>query len=120
MRIYLDDSVDDDNYIIALRAIKFEVISPREVNMRSKDDLEHLQIATRLKAALLTSDEDYQLHHENFLKQGTSHAGIFFIHRSNNKKKDMKPYEIAKAIKNIIDLKLELENNLYHLNEFKY
>ncbi len=120
MKIYLDDNNDDNNLIIVLRAAGFEVISPRDINSVGKKDLEHIELALKLNAAILTSDEGYILYHQSLLKQNKSHTGIFVVYKSNNYKKDMKYYQIARAIKNIINLNLPVPNNLYKLNEFNY
>ncbi len=120
MKIYLDDDCDSDKLIIVLRASGFEVISPRDVNARGKRDIEHLEIATKFGATILTFNHDYEIPHQDFLNKNKNHCGILLVYKYNNPKKEMKFFEIAKAIKNVLNLNLPLQNNLHRLNQFKY
>lgn len=120
MRIYLDDDADINLYIAILSAAGFEIISPRKIGMRHKSDIGHIKTATRLNATILTHNGDFSIIHKSFLNEKKSHYGIFIVYRYNNPKKDMKPFHIVRAIKNIISLNLPIPNSLYNLNQFKY
>jgi hypothetical protein len=99
----------------------FEVISPRSEGMRGKHDLEHISFATSLGIPILSfNSHEFRVFHENLMADSKAHSGILVVHRYNNPKKDMGLRQIAKAIKNIIALKLPIPNHFYDLNEFKY
>ena len=116
IRIYLDDNIDTDDLIKVLKSTDFEVISPRNVGMSKKKDHQHLAYASLQKSILITRNcDDFRELHK---KQ--KHYGILLIYRYNNQKKDMNEIQIAKAIKNLINTGVVLENNLFALNQYNY
>ncbi len=115
IKVYLDDNLDNDDLITALRKEGFKVISPRDIGMRHKKDEDHLKCAVFNDAILISYDLDFQK-----LAHKIIHKGIIIIRRNNNSKKDMSSKRIVKALKNIETLHLILENKLYYLNQFDY
>lgn len=127
IRLYLDEDLDSDLLISILREEGFVVISPREIGMRRKNknrkvtDEMHLAFAVSKQCILLTHNTDHFLAlHNNWRKKDINHYGIILIHKYNNPGKDMAPGQIVRAIYNILRIKLEFKNSLYHLNDFKY
>lgn len=123
MKIYLDDDADGSLLIIALQSAGFEVLSPRnkEINMRNRDDLAHLERATKERATILTFNcKDFRALHKDWENSGKVHAGILVVYKYNNPKKDLAPADIAKAIKNILVLHAPIEKQLHVLNDYNY
>ncbi len=116
IKIYLDDNLDNDEMIIFLQVNGFEVISPRKIGMSRKQDEEHLKCAILNNSVILTYDHGFTRLHNKF----SNHSGIIIIFRQNNPKKEMTRTLIVRALKNIIDLNLELKNKIYKLNNFNY
>ena len=120
MKIYLDDSADGEEIIAFLKFAGFEVTSPRRIGTSGKQDTEHLQVAESFGAVTLTFDGDFRILHDGLINMKRNHAGILLVCRYNNPHKDMKPHQIVKAIKNVLNLSLPIQNNLLILNQFKY
>lgn len=127
LRIYLDEDVDSDLLISILTEEGFIVISPRTVGMRRKlskrklNDEVQLAYAADNGCVFLTANTVHFLNiHKLWKINKIAHCGILLLHKYNNPAKDMAFGQIAKAILNIIGLKLEFTNNLYNLNEFNY
>lgn len=115
-KIYLDDDVDRNSLIKVINSLGFVVISPRQVGMSKKKDHQHLAYASLQKAVILTRNfRDFKELHKKH-----KHSGIFLIYRYNNPNKDMNNIQIAKAIKNLLDTGVVVENNLFVLNQYNY
>ncbi len=115
MKIYLDDHLDNAVLITILEKSGFEVISPRKIGMQGKKDNIHLKYAITNNAIVLSSDKNFPDPNRH-----TDHRGILKIYKYNNPKKDMDNTKIARALKNIEKLNLDLNNKIYKLNDFNY
>lgn len=121
INLYLDDDVDSDILIPVLKSNGFDVISPRSVNMRHKDDENHLVFAVSQKAILLTRNyKDFRIIHNEWISKKASHYGICLVYQYNNSKKDLTPIKIARAINNLIKSGQKIENNIHVLNLWYY
>lgn len=121
MKVYLDDDADGNLLILALTSAGFQVLSPRALNMRHKDDLAHLERAVKERAAILTYNcNDFKALHSDWQTAKKAHSGIFIVYKYNNPKKDMTPAHIAKAIANVLHQGIPIENQLHALNDYKY
>ena len=79
LRLYVDDSVDSDEYRLRLAAAGYEVISPRDVGMIGVDDRLHLEYAFHCGLVLLTHDAD---DFEELHLAGEPHSGIMWLSTS--------------------------------------
>jgi len=128
IKIYLDEDLDWNSLIVALKIAGFEAISPRQVNMRrqqntDKDvwDFQQLSFAAEKGYTLITANpKHFKELQKSWQRKHRPHFGILVLYKYNDPEKDMNPAQIAKAIKNIINLRLELRNQLYRINDFKY
>lgn len=94
LRLYLDDSVDSDEYRLRLAAAGCEVISPRDIGMIGEDDPLHLDYAFHHGLVLLTHDAD---DFEELHLAGEPHSGILVVYFDNNRRRDMRPPEVVRA-----------------------
>ncbi len=116
LRLYLDDSVDSDEYRLRLAAAGHEVVSPRDVDMVGAEDGVHLAYATRLGLAVLTRDtRDFTVLHQ----AGTTHAGILVIYEDNDRTRDMSPPEVVRAISRLGASGLPIAGELHVLNHWR-
>lgn len=120
--IYLDDNADDDDLILVLQAAGFIVINPRRAGTVGYDDPDHLNYAAKNNFVLLTFDAKFKRWSADHLRQGKQHSGVLIAYKNNNKSKDMKHGEIAKAIHNLLQQcpPLTLVNNVHILNSWRY
>lgn len=120
LSIYLDDSIDNDLLIALLEQRGYNVISPRFVGTTGWDDLAHLEYASQHGYVLLTADAvDFQALHIHWRRLGKRHSGIFVVHYEGNIRKDMTPYDIVRAIDNLLAAGVPIHNELHRLNQWR-
>ncbi len=116
LRLYLDDSVDSDEYRLRLAAAGYEVISPRDVGMIGEDDRLHLDYAFHHGLVLLTHDAD---DFEELHLAGEPHSGILVVYFDNNRRRDMRPPEVVRAIERLEASGLPIVGELHVLNHWR-
>ncbi len=114
--LYLDDSVDSGEYRLRLAAAGHEVVSPRDVGMVGKDDRLHLEYAARHGLALLTYDAD---DFEELHLAGEQHSGVLVVYFDNNRRRDMRPSEVVRAIEWLEASGLPIAGELHVLNHWR-
>ena len=120
LSIYLDDSLDNDLLIALLERRGHIVISPRFVGTTGWDDYAHLEYASQHGYVLLTADVvDFQTLHIEWQRSGKHHAGIFVVHYEGNIRKDMTPYDIVRAIDNLLASGVPIHGELHRLNQWR-
>ena len=116
LRLYLDDSVDSDEYRRRLAAAGHEVVSPRDVGMIGKDDRLHLEYAFQYRLVLLTHDAD---DFEELHLAGERHRGIMVVYFDNNRQHDMRPPEVVQAIERLEVADLPIAGEFHVLNHWR-
>jgi len=77
IRFYLDEDSSDGDLIQALRARGIDVTSAFEANMIEREDLDHLEHASREGRVIVSFNvRDFNRLHREFLTSGKSHSGI--------------------------------------------
>ena len=114
--LYLDDSVDSDEYRRRLAAAGYEAVSPRDVGMIGKDDWLHLDYAVRHGLVLLTYDAD---DFEELHLAGKQHSGVLVVYFDNNRRRDMRPAEVVWAIERLEASGLPIAGELHILNHWR-
>lgn len=116
LRLYLDDSVDSDEYRLRLAAAGYEVVSPRDVGMIGKDDRLHLEYAFHHGLVLITHDAD---DFEELHLAGEPHSGIMVVYFDNNRRRDIRPPEVVQAIERLEASGLPIVGELHVLNHWR-
>lgn len=117
MRLYLDDDLDSNALIRALRRAGHAVTSPREAGTRGVDDEEHLRFAAEEGLVLLTANAgDFVELHRAWTLQHRHHAGILIVYRENNPSRDMNLKQIALAVGRVDRSRVPLADNYFNLN----
>lgn len=115
--VYLDDCIDARNVAVALGAAGFQVVSPAEVGLLGARDHEHLSYAAHAGLVLLTRNpEDFQRLHS----QSSAHAGILLVYQDNDVTRDMRPTDIAHALRNLLESGLPIVGCVHVLNHWRY
>lgn len=118
LRIYLDDCAFSHRLRQLLVQSGHEVQVPADVSpLTGAKDETHFTHARTAGYLLFTyNPQDFlQLH-----KQFPKHPGILAVYQDNNLDKDMSYVEIVRAIQNLEQLKLELANEFWILNRFRW
>lgn len=115
IKIYLDDSIDNNILIAILEDNGFTVISPRDYKMAGKRDDEHLRFAVMKDAVVLTYDRNFPTPTPRI-----PHCGILIVYKYNELKKNLTPQKILRALRNIQRQDLNLDNKTLPMNIFNY
>jgi hypothetical protein len=103
MIIYLDDDSVHGVPIRLLVADGHDVLTPAQAGTAGVDDPVHLTRAIRESRVLLTGNhDDFKKLHELILAASGHHPGILVVRQDNDPKRDMKPHDIVRAIRNLL------------------
>jgi hypothetical protein len=77
VRLYIDEDAIHREVVVGLRARGFDVLTPVEAEMVSRDDEDHLDAAaTRGRAVYSFNARDFYRIHTEWVTAGRGHAGI--------------------------------------------
>jgi predicted nuclease of predicted toxin-antitoxin system len=103
MKLYLDDDSAQHLLIRLLQNAGHDVIAPADVGMAGRKDPAHFTFAIRDGRVLLTHNyDDFELLHVLVLAAGGHHPGILVVRKDNDPKRDMRPHDIVRAIRNLL------------------
>ena len=102
MRLYLDD---DSAWPLLARLLRHgghDVLLPADAGMAGKADPLHFIHAVGADRVLLTHNHrDFENLHLLVLKVGGHHPGVLAVRRDNDRKRDLTPAGIVRAIRNL-------------------
>lgn len=117
LNLYLDDCA----YSKRLRGLLLDeghhVVTPFDAGLAGADDLVHFEYATRNRLVIVTKDaNDFEELHQ----QHSQHFGILAICEEADRSKNMSYADIVRAINNLVSADVELENQFYVLNHWRW
>jgi len=102
MKLYLDDDIANPLLAQVLRRAAHDVEAPSDVGMGGRSDPEHLTCAIRAGRAILTRNyRDYERLHLLVMQAQGHHPGILLVRRDNDPRRNMKPHDIVRALRNL-------------------
>jgi hypothetical protein len=102
MRLYLDDDSVHRILIALLRRDGHDVRIPSDFGLVGRKDAVHFRKAILENSVLVSHNyEDFEVLHELLITGKGHHPGILLVRKDNDPKKDMKPTDIARAIRNL-------------------
>jgi hypothetical protein len=120
MNLYLDDDVAKGSLVARLRNVGHQVIVPADVKLSGNWDPRHLLHAVQHGLVLLSKNHDdfKDLH---LLVQATNgrHPGIVVIRVDNDPHRDMKDGDIARALQNLDQAGVAIDNEFHILNHWR-
>lgn len=120
MNLYLDDDSVARALVKFLRDAGHQVTLPFDVGKSGANDPVHLATAVQRGCVLLSRNaKHYREIHDLIQVCGGRHAGILIIRFDGNRKHDMKPHEIAKAISKIEAAQVPVANQIITLNQWR-
>jgi predicted nuclease of predicted toxin-antitoxin system len=100
MRFYLDDDIASGLLAQLLRNAGHDVQIPADAGLSGKSDSEHLAFAIREQRVCMTRNyRDFENLHLLVMQAQGHHAGIMVVRRSNDKKSNLAPRDIVRAIR---------------------
>lgn len=120
MNLYLDENHSDPGLAGPLRAAGHRVVRSAKVPLLGVYDARNLEFAIRAGLMVLTSDrEDFRALHDLEQAAGGNHPGILLVQFENNKKRDMKPKHIVRAIAKLERANYPVAKDVVILNQWR-
>lgn len=120
MRLYLDDDTACPLLARLLRQAGHDVQLPSEVGMAGRKDPVHLAHAVRADRVLLTRNHgDFKDLHELAQALRGHHPGILVIRNDNDRKRDLKPGGVVRALGKLLASGLSLPDSCFVLNQWR-
>jgi hypothetical protein len=118
MRLYLDEDIASRELTSALIKAGHDVSTPGDFGLLGRSDSLQMTQAVRDDRVCLTrNSHDFEDLHDLILLSGGSHPGIFTMGNENNPRRDMKPGNIVKAIKNLSAVVASFRDHVICLND---
>lgn len=113
----MDEDIQAKLLVSLLRKAGHDVRTINELNLMGTQDSLILDYAKQENRVLLTRNcQDFQALHE----ANSNHAGILAIYQDSNSSKSMTFQKIVKAINNLEDGNIPLNNQFIALNHWSY
>jgi len=120
MRLYLDDSADDDLLIRLLQRAGHTVESPRQHGLRGVEDDEHLAFAHGHGSAVITFDcADFLELHRRWQGQAKPHSGIVTIYRERDVSRNLTHAQAIVALRKLEVSGTPIANEFIVLNQWR-
>jgi predicted nuclease of predicted toxin-antitoxin system len=120
MRLYLDEDLASREFLRVLTKAGHDVATPANASLMGESDAAQLAEAIREDRVCVTANcDDFEELHDLVMLSGGSHPGIFTLRSDNDRRRDMKPGQVATAIKNIASILVSVRNHFIRLNEWR-
>ena len=120
MNLYMDDDSVGGLRVKSLREAGHDILLPADIGAAGEEDPEHFMHAIRRSRVLFTYNyRDFELLHDLVLLVGGHHPGILVVRRDNDQKRDMKPHDIVRAIKNLLGSGIQVADGYHLLNSYR-
>jgi hypothetical protein len=120
MRLYLDEDVASRELVRALTKAGHDVGAPGEANLLGESDAAQLTHAIRDDRVCVTGIYgDFEELHDLVIQSGGSHPGILTLRSDNDRRRDLKPNQVAAAISNIAAVLASVRDHILCLNDWR-
>jgi len=120
MRLYLDEDMESHELVRALTKAGHDVTTPVGMQLRGESDAAQLTYAVREDRVCITANyNDYEELHDLILQCGGSHPGVLTLRGDGNRRRDMRPGQIVKAIKNMESVLSSVRDHVICLNDWR-
>jgi hypothetical protein len=120
MNLYLDDDSIRVHLVRLLIADGHDVQQPAQAGLAGQDDSVHLRHVIRCARVLLTHNyKDFNNLHELILDAGGHHPGVLVVRRDNDPSRDLSPQRIVRALRNLCQSGIPINDRLHILNHWR-
>jgi len=119
MKIYLDDDSVANVLVRLLLQAGHDVMTPAEAGLVQADDAVHLTRAILEDRALLSRNHDHFWNLHLLIRQAQGHHSGILIIRSDNDARDMRAFEIVKAIGRLQAAGIPMADDITILNHWR-
>jgi len=120
MRMYIDEDIESEALVRALRKSSHDVECPLETRMTGESDAAQLTYAVEQDRVLVTGNhEHFEELHKLVLQAGGSHPGILTVRKDNDRRRDMKPHHILNALTRLESFLQSVRGGFFCLNDWR-
>jgi hypothetical protein len=120
MMLYLDDDIASAVLAQALRRASHDVRMPSEAGLSGASDAVHLRRCIQEDRVLLSRNYvDFEELHLLVLESTGHHPGILLVRRDNDPRRNMKPADIVRALRNLEAAQFVLADECLTLNQWQ-
>jgi Domain of unknown function (DUF5615) len=120
MKLYLDDDSVSRVLVALLNREGHDILTPAKLGLVGRKDAVHFRKAILESAVLLSHNyEDFDSLHELLMSGRGHHPVILLVRKDNDPSRDMKPGDIARAIRNLSAANLPLADDCVVLNHWR-
>jgi hypothetical protein len=120
MMFYLDDDIVGRRLVGLLQKAGHDVLTPAAAGLSGRNDQVHLRHAVQSGRVCLTRNyRDFQELHELVQQVHGAHLGILVVRKDNDRKRDMSPFQISKAIEKLLASGQTMANQYHILNHWR-
>lgn len=120
MRLYLDEDSNRSFLAQVLRQAGHDVQTPAEVGLAGAVDPVQLTQSIHDQRVFLSRNyQDFEVLHLLILRAQGHHPGILIVRRDNAKKRNLSPYDIVRAVRNLHAAGIALVDQYIILNAWQ-
>lgn len=120
MRLYLDEDLSLPVLVRVLRSAGHDVQIPADLGMLGESDVVQFTYAVLDGRVCCTRDYgDYEDLHDLVLAVQGHHPGILVVREDNDPRRDMKPHDIVRAIRNLEATNYDVTDQYEILNHWR-
>jgi predicted nuclease of predicted toxin-antitoxin system len=117
MKIYLDDDSIAALLVQTLRGAGHDVRTPADAGLSGAADPVHFRRAIGEGRLMLSRNfRDFERLHLLIQEAKGSHPGVLIVRRDNPKRRNMSPFDVVRALRNLATSGLPLVNAYIRLN----
>jgi len=120
MNLYLDDDIAADVLTELLRRDGHDVQVPTEAGLAGDYDPNHLAHAIATGRVLLSQNHwDFKRLHLLVAIANGHHPGVLIVRKDNDRRRDMKPQGIVRALRNLAASGVVIADQFIILNDYR-
>ena len=120
MKLYLDDDSASGLMIQTLRRAGHDVRTPAEAGLVGAPDAVHFRRAIQEDRALLSRNyDDFEDLHKLIMETQGHHPGVLLVRRDNDPRRNMKPRDVVRALRNLEASGQPIRDGCLTLNQWR-
>jgi hypothetical protein len=120
MKLYLDDDSASGLMIQTLRRARHDVLTTAAAGLVGAPDPVHFRRAIREGRRLLSRNyDDFERLHFLIMEAQGHHPGVLLVRRDNDPRRNMKPHNVVRALRNLEAAGVPIGDECIKLNQWR-
>ena len=120
MKLNLDDDIASGQMVQTLRRAGHDVRTPADAGLMGAPDPVHFRRAVREGRTILSRNyDDFEDLHLLILEAQGHHAGVLVVRRDNDPRRNMKPPDVVRALRNLEMAGVPIADECLTLNQWQ-